>query len=163
KYAGYVVGGTPHGQIPTGNVNLACVNYGDVPAATATVAGGVAYSSQPGRRSTVSGVGLGDVSEAPHGTRGMVLRRRRAIRRPGVPSSAAICAFVGSRSRLAPASQSPQRQRTACVWKGERAASFAGGTSSVSVASGSACSSCAEKTSASVPIWIRSPWWRGRL
>jgi hypothetical protein len=80
-YGGYVLGGKPPGVIPVGdvNLNLGCVDYGTAAKATATVAGGVNYSTQTGLRCTFAGTGVFDLIERPRGTRILILHRGKQV------------------------------------------------------------------------------------
>jgi hypothetical protein len=80
-YGGYVLGGKPTGIIPVGdvNLNLGCVDYGTPAKATATVAGGVSYSTQTGLRCTIRGNGAFDLIERPRGTRILILHRGNQV------------------------------------------------------------------------------------
>ncbi len=80
-YGGYVVGGKPKGLIPVGDVNLRldCVDYGTPAKATATVAGGVTYSTQTGLKCTLGGFGAFDLIERGGGSRVLILHQGAKI------------------------------------------------------------------------------------
>jgi hypothetical protein len=74
-YGGYVVGGTPKGGIPVGDVNLHlnCINYGAPAKATSSVPGGVRVTGQTALKCTFSGSGVFDLIERGGGSRVLVL------------------------------------------------------------------------------------------
>jgi hypothetical protein len=80
-YGGYVVGGKPKGGIPVGDVNLHldCVDYGEPAKATASVPGGVTYSTQTGLRCTLPGSGVFDLIERGGGKRVLILHQGKRI------------------------------------------------------------------------------------
>ena len=80
-YGGYVVGGTPKGGIPVGDVNLRlnCIDYGDPAKPTDTVQGGVTYAAQTGLKCTLPGTGVFDLIERGHGSRALILHQGKKI------------------------------------------------------------------------------------
>jgi len=80
-YGGYAIGGKPKGLIPVGDVNLhlGCLDYGTPAKATATVPGGVTYSTQTGLRCTLAGTGAFNLVERGGGSRVLILHQGRKI------------------------------------------------------------------------------------
>ena len=102
-YGGYVVGGKPVGLIPNGDISLHldCIDYGTAAKATATVPGGVTYSTQTGLKCTLAGVGSFDLLERGRGTRVLILHQgaRIMLRADVSPSKASVTVAKGACSR----------------------------------------------------------------
>ena len=98
-YGGYVVGGTPKGGIPVGDVNLHlnCINYG----ATATVPGGAKVSTQTALRCTLMGSGVFDLVERGAGARVLILHNgpKVLLRADASPTSASVTVPKGACTR----------------------------------------------------------------
>jgi hypothetical protein len=91
-YAGYVVGGKPKGQIPVGDVAIACADTGQSAKATAAVPNGVTYRMQTGLRCTIAGAGMFDLLELGKGARALILHRGSKIllRADASPTTASV-------------------------------------------------------------------------
>ena len=102
-YGGYVVGGTPKGGIPPGDVNvrLDCINYGTTAKVTATVPGGVKVSAQTGLKCRLAGSGVFDLIDRGHGNRVLVLHDgpKVLLRADASPTAASVTVRRGACTR----------------------------------------------------------------
>lgn len=104
-YGGYVVGGTPKGGIPVGDVNLRlnCINVGATAKATTVVPGGVKVSVQTALRCTFKGSGVFDLVERGKGARVLILHDgpKILLRADASPTTASVTVPRGTCTRAA--------------------------------------------------------------
>ena len=101
-YGGYVIGGKPPGVIPVGDVNLhlGCLDYGTPASVTATVPGGVTYSTQTGLKCNLPGSGVFDLIERGGGSRVLILHQGKILLRADAsPTKASITVPKGACSK----------------------------------------------------------------